>query len=315
MRNQELNLLVIFDAIMTEGSITRAANSLSLTQPAVSNALSRMRTAWKDELFVKDGRNIQPTTYAQNLWTQIKLPLEQLEEAVDAKSFDPTTAKRTFRIAAADVVIDTIWRPLRKLIEQEAPNINIHAVPYTILNTEGILHDAKVDMVVGSSVSTSNVIRREHLYTPCYICVMRPDHPLAKVNLTLEEFAAAEHLLVSLSGNASGFTDEVLAQHGLSRRVSMTVNHFSAVPELLKETNLISIVPSTVVEKAIFSGELTVIEPPLQLSPNHVASFWHKRQERDQGLIWLRKHVNDLIKTRAQLHLEELKQRIFKGCT
>lgn len=314
MRNQELNLLVIFDAIMTEGSITRAADSLALTQPAVSNALSRMRTAWKDELFVKDGRNIQPTIYAQNLWAQIKLPLEQLEEAVDTNSFDPATAQRTFRIAAADIIIETIWRPLRKLIEQEAPGINIYAVPYTTLNAENILHNAEVDMVVGATASTSNVICREHLYTPCYICVMRPDHALAKADLTLDEFAAAEHLLVSLSGNAVGFTDEVLAQHGLSRRIAMTVNHFSAVPELLKESNLISIVPSTAVEKAIFSGELAVMEPPIQLSPPHVSSFWHKRQGRDQGLIWLKKHVNQLIKSRAELHFEELQQRICKSC-
>ncbi len=170
-------------------------------------------------------------------------------------------------------------------------------------------------MVVGATVATSNAIRSEHLYTPCYICVMRPDHPLAKANLSLEEFANAEHLLVSLSGNASGFTDQALAQHGLSRRVSMTVNHFSAVPELLKESNLISIVPSTAVEKAIFSGELAVLEPPIQMIPNHVVSFWHKRQERDQGLMWLRDHVNRLIKTSAQRHLDELKQRLCKSCT
>ncbi|WP_250655383.1 LysR family transcriptional regulator [Alkalimarinus coralli] len=314
MRNQELNLLVIFDAIMTERSITRAAKNLSLTQPAVSNALSRMRVAWKDELFVKDGRNIQPTLYAQNLWSQIKHPLEQLEEAIDSNSFDPATAKRTFRIATVDVIVQTVWPPLRKLIEQEAPGINIHAVPYTIFNAERMLHDAEVDMVVGASLTSGSVIRSQYLYTPCYICVMRPKHPLAKANLTLEEFADAEHLLISLSGDATGFSDNVLAQHGLSRRVAMTVNHFSAVPALLKETNLISIVPSTAVEKAIFSGELTVVEPPIQLSPNPVACYWHKRQERDQGLIWLRQHVNSMIKASSELHLRELKQHICKEC-
>ncbi len=313
MRHQELNLLVIFDAIMTEGSITRAADRLALTQPAVSNALSRMREIWKDELFVKDGRTIQPTIYAQNLWIQIKKPLHQLVEAVDPNSFDPATAKRTFRIAAADVIIDITWRPLRKLIEKEAPNINIHAVPYTILNAEDVLHNAEVDLVVGGTAATGNVIRSEYLYTPCFICVMRPGHPLAKANLSLEEFANAEHLLVSLSGDASGLTDQVLSQHGLSRRIAMTVNHFSAVPDLLKETNLIAIVPSTAVNDAIFRGELAVIEPPIQMVPNHVSSFWHKRQEGDQGLVWLRKHVNSIIKSRAESHFEALNRVVGKG--
>lgn len=313
MKHQELNLLVIFDAIMTESSITRAADRLALTQPAVSNALSRMRAAWDDELFVKDGRNIQPTLYAQNLWSQIKGPLHLLEEAVDTQKFDPSSAHRTFRIAAADVIIETIWRPLRKIIEKDAPNINIHAVPYTIINAEEVLHDAEVDMVVGGNLNTDNVILSEHLYSPCFICVMRPDHPLAKANMTLDEFVNAEHLLVSLSGDPTGLTDKMLAQQGLSRRISMTVNHFSAVTELLRESNLIAIVPSTAVEKAIFSGELAVVEPPIKILPNHVSSFWHKRQERDQGLLWLRKHVNCLIKSNAERHFEELKQRICKN--
>ena len=104
MRPHDLNLLMIFDAIMTEGAITRAADRLSMTQPVVSNALSRMRTAWKDELFVKDGRGIQPTSFAKNLWSQIQGPLGELEVAVNPTDFNPATAKRTFRIAATDSI-------------------------------------------------------------------------------------------------------------------------------------------------------------------------------------------------------------------
>lgn len=129
MRPQELNLLMIFDAIMTEGSITRAAEQLSLTQPAVSNALARMRAAWGEELFIKDGRNIQPTAFANNLWGQIQGPLGSLEHAINQSEFNPATAQRTFRISAADIFVEMIWGPLRKIIEQQAPGINIHAIP------------------------------------------------------------------------------------------------------------------------------------------------------------------------------------------
>ena len=144
---------------------------------------------------------------------------------------------------------------------------------------------------------------------------MRPDHPLTKTNLSLAKFAAAEHLLVSLSGDSTGLTDQVLAQHGLTRRIAMTVNHFSSVSDLLKGSDLIAVVPSTAVHKAIFSGELAVVEPPVQINPHQVSSFWHKRQEKDQGLIWFREHVNRLIKEQAHSHFEELKRRICGKCS
>ena len=314
MRHQEISLLVIFDAIMTEGSITRAAELLELTQPAVSNALSRMRQAWNDELFIKDGRNIQPTIYAQNLWERVRNPLLELEDAVDIEGFDPATAKRTFRIAAADTIIDTAWGPLRKIIEEQAPHINLHAVPYTISNGHELLDNAEVDLVVGALLDSNNSICSEYLYSPCYTCVMRPKHPLTQTPLTLEEFASSDHLLVSLSGEASGYTDEVLAQYGLSRRVAMTVNHFSAVPKLITQSDLIAIVPSSTLEEAIFSGELAVVEPPIQITSKQVNNYWHKRQDTDKGLTWLRNHMSRIIKEHASAHIEELQKRICNKC-
>jgi len=317
MRPQDLNLLVIFDAIMTEGSITRAADRLSLTQPAVSNALSRMRTVWQDELFVKDGRNIRPTVYAQNLWAQVRQPLLNLEQAVDQDVFIPETAVRTFRLAVVDAIVNVVWRPLRKIIEAEAPGINIHAIPYTITNSERILHDAEVDMLVGTNIAGTEVIQTEYLYTPCYACVMRPDHPLAKADLSLEEFVSADHLLVSLSGDTTGYTDQVLAQYGLKRRIAMTVNHFSAITPLLQESNLIAVVPSTTIESAILNEELAVVKPPMDITPPQLFSCWHKRQEHDQGLIWLRKHISRIIKQHAEDHFKMLEEKVCKDgdCT
>lgn len=315
MRHQEMSLLIIFDAIMTEGSITLAADRLELTQPAVSNAVSRMRQAWSDELFIKDGRNIQPTLYAQNLWQQIKNPLNELAEAIDGDDFDPGSSTRTFRVSASDTIIDTAWGPLRKIIEQHAPNISVHAIPFTITNGAHLLHQAEVDLVVGGVLESCSTILSESLYTPCYTCVMRKDHPLLDDEFTLEKFAAADHLLVSLSGDASGFTDEELSLHGLQRRVAMTVNHFSAVPKLIKESDLIAVVPSATVEKYIFNGELAVLEPPIQIPPKHVSCYWHQRQNNDKGLIWLRENISAIIKEHADAHLVELKARICNQCS
>jgi DNA-binding transcriptional LysR family regulator len=313
MRPQELNLLMVFDAIMTERSITRAANRLSMTQPAVSNAVSRMRAAWKDELFVKDGRNIQPTLHAQNLWNQIRAPLTALTEAVDPTSFDPATAKRTFRVAVNDIVVDVAWAELRSVIEKEAPGINIHAVPYTIVNTDQVLEDAEVDMVIGVTGVISNTFRSEFLFEPIFICIMNHDHPLAKADLSLQEFAAADHLLVSLSGDVTGYTDQVLLQHGLSRRVAMTVNHFSSAANLVKHSDLVCVIPVSAVAHEIIAGEVSATKPPIEIMPQHISSIWHKRQDTDQGLIWLREHLKRIISKNVTLETAQVMDSLCKN--
>jgi len=312
MHHQEMSLLIIFDAIMTEGSITQAAQRLDLTQPAVSNALSRMRQAWGDELFLKEGRTIVPTLYAQNLWRQIKSPLDHLSQAINMGEFDASSCQRTFRIAAADTIVDKVWTPLRKIIEQQAPHIRVHAVPYTLENASRMLYQAEVDLVIGSLDESCDVIMSEFLYTPCYGLLMRKQHPLLKSGLTLDAFAQADHLLVSLSGDATGPTDEALKQHDMSRNVAMTVNHFYAVPKIIKESDLICMVPTTTVEQAIFDDEVAVLEAPIELTPKPVNAYWHKRQDMDQGAIWLRDIVNGIIKDHAEQHFSMLEQHLCK---
>ena len=167
MRPHDLNLLMIFDAIMTEGAITRAAENM--TQPAVSNALS-YAPAWKDELFVKDGRGIQPTSFAKNLWSQIQGPLGELEVAVNPTDFNPATAKRTFRIAATDSIVSMVWGPLRKVIENEAPGINIHAIPNYDMETDKILKDAEAELTF-SKIGARLCCHAEHSRP---VVVMRP---------------------------------------------------------------------------------------------------------------------------------------------
>lgn len=296
MRPQELNLIIIFDAIMTEGSISRAANRLSMTQPAVSNAVSRMRTAWKDDLFVKNGRNIKPTLKAINMWEQIKKPINELSSVIKPNDFDPATSTRTFRIAAADVVVQMMLLGLRQEIEKNAPGISVHMVPYTIVNTGQVLDDASVDLVIGSGDPQTGNVRSQHLFHPHFVCAMRPGHPLAKSELTLDEFANADHLFVSLSGDVVGVTDEVLAQKGLSRRIAMSVNQFSMVTPLLANSDLICVVPLFAISGGLISGEITGTSPPLDLSPADATIHWHLRQDKDLGLIWLREQVHRIIK-------------------
>jgi DNA-binding transcriptional LysR family regulator len=187
--------------------------------------------------------------------------------------------------------------PLRKVIEQQAPNINLHMIPYTIINTEQVLDDATVDLVIGTNANAQGGnIRAEHMFHPHYICAMRPGHPLAKADMSLEEFANAQHLLVSLSGDIVGVTDEVLAQQGLTRRIAMSVNQFSMVTPLLANSDLICVAPLGAIAQGLISGEITGTLPPLQLSPPSANIFWHIRQDKDQGLVWLRDQVRRIVK-------------------
>lgn len=293
MRPQELKLLVIFDAIMVEGSVTRAAEQLAMTQPAVSNAVSKMRVLWKDELFVPDGRNIQPTTFANNFWIKIRDSLHNLSEAIEPGDFDPITAKRTFRIALPDIVVDTIWSDLRLLFEEHAPGLNLHAVPYTIATTKHVLDDAEVDLVIGQSNRSLENISTDHLFNTSYVCAMRKRHPLAMTDLSVQAFAQAQHLLVTLSGNTANPTDHALQQLGLTRRVAFTVNKFSSAVPLIANSDLIAILPTDLLHDFL-ALELSVVPPPLAIPHSSISMMWHRRQNADEGLIWLRSHIKRL---------------------
>ena len=188
MRPQELKLLVIFDVIMTENSITRAAERLSMTQPAVSNAVAKMRLLWKDELLVPDGRKVQPTSYAKNLWEKVRDSLHNINQAIEPEEFEAKSAKRTFRVALPDIALDSLWLDMRKLFEKEAPGLNLHAVPYTIACTKPLLDDADVDLVIGQSNRSLENICSDHLFDTSYVCAMRAGHPLAKKLLPLKSF-------------------------------------------------------------------------------------------------------------------------------
>jgi DNA-binding transcriptional LysR family regulator len=169
-----------------------------------------------------------------------------------------------------------------------------------------------VDMVLGGTGVISNTFRAEYLFTPIFVCIMNHDHPLAKPGISLEEFAAADHLFVSLSGDITGYTDQVLLQHGLSRRIAVTVNHFSSVANLIKRSDLICVIPISAVAKEIIAGDIAATMPPIEIMPEQVSTLWHKRQDRDQGLIWLREHFKRIISRKVELDTAEVMASLCK---
>lgn len=298
MKTHELQLLYIFDAIMTERSVTRAADRLAMTQPAVSNAISRMRQVWNDPLFVRKGRNIEPTSYALSLWDQVGDPMFALTNAVSATQFDPASARRTFRIAVTDVIVEMIWRQLIELLEREAPGVDVHAVPYTPEGSYDDLRSAHVDLAVGVLNQHDYSLRSTWLLDSGFVLAMRSDHPLAGRQITMEEFLEARHLLVTMSGDAHGSVDSYLDQKGQSRRIAATVNHFASVPQVLRESNLIAAVPELISQDCGFVDGLWMGELPFELDPTSLYLIWHARHDREPGIIWMRNHIERLLQDR-----------------
>ncbi len=289
----DLNLFIIFDVIMQEQSISAAAERLFMTQPSVSNAVSRMRHQWNDALFVKQGRGIKPTPYANQLWQTIAEPLNIISNAVNPAQFIPALARQTFRISLTDGMTSMLWLPLRKMIEQEAPGIDLHAVPFRA-NGEQLLLDNEVDLVLDIYKGEHKLIHSKWMSDLNFVCVMRPNHALAKSALTLENFLAAEHLLVSHSGDAQGMVDSKLAELGKTRRIAMTVNTFASVFPLLADSNLITILPEAATSEYVAAGEVITKKLPISIADVKIYMAWHTRQNRDPALSWLMNRINKI---------------------
>ncbi len=289
----DLNLFVIFDVIMQEQSISAAAKRLHMTQPSVSNAVSRMRHQWNDVLFVKQGRGIKPTPYANQLWQTISEPLNIISNAVNPAQFIPALARQKFRISLTDGMTSMLWLPLRKMIEEQAPGIDLHAVPFQA-NGEQLLLNNEVDLVLDIYKGEHKLIHSQWMSDLKFVCVMRPEHALAKEPLNLDNFLAAEHLLVSHSGDAQGMVDTELAELGKVRRIAMTVNTFGSVFPLLADSNLITILPEAVTTKYVAAGDVITKALPISVADVKIYMAWHTRQNRDPALRWLMNRINKI---------------------
>ena len=206
-RSLDLNLLRVFDEIMAERNLTRAAAKLAITQPAVSNALRRLREVLGDDLVVRSGQGVEPTPRALALWPPVRQALAQLQQSLAPGAFDPASANSTFVLALADATGATLIPPLVEIVEREAPGVSLRVVPLTTRDPRGLLDDGSTDMAVGyfpavmadltARAQTDSVVAYEslRLYDGEYVCVMRQDHPLAAEPLTLDQYCAARHLL------------------------------------------------------------------------------------------------------------------------
>ena len=297
----DLNLLRVFDAVMTEQNLTRAANRLAMTQPAVSNAVKRLRDALGDELLIRTAHGVKPTARAESLWPAVRRALADLEEAVAPRSFELAKANATFRMAMADATAGLLLPPLVRLIESEAPGIDIRMVPLTTREPRPMLLRGDIDIAIGFfpgvvaqlQGSTETPVRHERLYAGHYVCVMRKNHPLADQELTLDRYCDANHLLVSFSGRARGLVDDALVSLNRERRILLTVNQFFTAGKVVAASDLLMVIPFHLIDATGMSEQLIQKSLPFSLPEVHIDMLWHERDARSPGHRWLREQLRN----------------------
>ncbi len=311
-RTLDLNLLRVFNEIMTERSLTRAASKLALTQPAVSNALRRLRETLGDELLRRSGHGLEPTPRALALWPVVQEALRLLQESLSPSPFEPGRASSTFVLAMADATAAELVPPLVQVLDREAPGVSIRVVPLTTRDPRRLLEEENADLAIGyfpavlagltaqAQAGESVAYQHQRLYTSEYVCVMRRDHPLAHEELTLERYCQARHLLVSFSGRPYGFIDEALASLGRQRNVVLTVNQFFTAGRVVTGSDLLTVLPRHFIHVTGYGSELVLRELPFTVPPIHVDALWHRRLEHHGAHAWLRGVVAALPQQRQR---------------
>jgi len=296
IRTLDLNLLKALDALLDERSVTRAADRLSLTQPAVSGMLNRLRESFDDPLFVRAQRGIVPTLRAEQLATPVKQLLADIEGMLQPQTFDPLTASMTIRIASTDYALRAVVVPFLSALRKQAPNIRVSAQPVNHQELQSQLDRGEIDLALVTPEAVTPGLRAIALFDESYVCVMRADHPEAlNSTLSLDQFCALEHALVSTSGGGfHGVTDEALEKLGRSRRVTVSVTSFLVLPEILMHSDLIAVVPRRL---ALHNVELRVLEPPVEIPGFGKTLTWHERTHRDAGHRWVRSLMVETTRT------------------
>jgi DNA-binding transcriptional LysR family regulator len=286
IRNLDLNLLKAFDALMDEGSVTRAAQRLVLTQPAVSAMLTRLRDNFDDPLFVRSQRGMVPTERALTLAGPIKQVLADINLLLQPIHFEPETAKMTYTIAATDYALKAVIVPLMAELKKQAPGIRVAVISVNHDSLSRQMEQGEVDLALVTPQTTPEELHSSALYEEQYVCMMRADHPVAISGcVTLEQFCSLEHILVSNKGGFWGPTDEALAAMKLNRHIGLAVNSFLVLPEILGITDMIAVVPRRL---ACRHDNLVIMDTPLEVKGFTKSMAWHERSHRDPSHQWIR---------------------------
>lgn len=298
----DLNLLLVFDRLAQDGRVSRVAESLGLSQPAVSNALRRLRDALGDELFVRTPAGMAPTPYAQQLAAPVAAALQGLQGALHVQaSFDPARSERCFNLAMTDVGEIYFLPVLMDALAREAPGITLRCLPVADTTLREQMAAGRVDLALGSLPQLQGGFFQQALFRQRYVALMRAGHPLAgSTALSAARYRQAAHVRVVSAGTTHGQVDDALQRLGVVRRVQLTVPHYVALGQVLASTGLVATVPERLAER--LAGPHGLVSRPLglKLPTSTIAQLWHAHLHRDPGHQWLRNLVAQRFGAGAQ---------------
>jgi DNA-binding transcriptional LysR family regulator len=293
----DLNLLVALDALLTEGSITKAAERLNLSPSATSNALSRLREYFEDELLVQVGRRMEPTPRALSLQDAVREVLVRVDSTIAQQpEFDPSTSDRVFRMFISDYTQMVFIPHLLTLASEQHCTARFEFLPQ-VSNPGRSLERAEADLVVLPRSFMSPDHPEEVLYTDEFVCVVWRDAKLARGELSFERYLAAGHVLTQLqAGLGDSFEMWFVKRYGVNRRVAVTTYGFTTLPALVVGTEFVATVHARLARKLQASWPLELRAPPIPITGMEQGMQWHKHRTQDPGLVWLR----DLLKKAAE---------------
>ncbi|AJD49806.1 LysR family transcriptional regulator [Isoalcanivorax pacificus W11-5] len=287
----DLNLFVVFEAIYREGSITRAASLLSLSQPAVSHALARLRDRLEDPLFVRRGRDMVPTPRARELIMPVREALHGLQGCLTGMGgFEPGQARRTFVLALRSGLEACVLPGLMRMLADEAPGVDVQSLTVGRRELASTLAAGRLDLAIDVQLPVDAEISQQHLMDVPLVVMLRADHPLATGPLTLESYLVARHVLVSSRRRGPGLEDFGLAQAGYHRQIALRCQHHQSAMATVGATDLLLTLPRVLAEQLPLPN-VVIRELPVRLPPLSLYLYWHRDQEDDPALRWLRSRV------------------------
>ncbi|MBV7481433.1 LysR family transcriptional regulator [Bordetella sp. BOR01] len=289
-KNVDLNLLLVFDAVLAEKNVTRAARRLGASQSAVSKGLAQLRIVFGDALFLRDGRGVVPTHKALEIAEHVRQAILALNALVSpADAFDAQTARAHFDIGATDYVSLVLLPVLVRKLSEVAPavSLTVHAIDHWM--PEEMLLAGKADLVLSSVSAVTFPLYRQALFDDGYVCLCREHHPLLADTLTVEQFASCRHLsMPRQNGARERVLQDVMQRMGVSREVTVQVPHMLAIPATLAATDLIATLALRVARTFAQLHALRIVPHPLPLGSFSVSQIWHDRTHKSAPQQWLR---------------------------
>ena len=292
----DLNLLIVFDAVMQDRSVTRAGSRIGLSQPAMSHALNRLRHMLKDDLFVRTPDGMVPTPRAEMLAQPLRNALSEMQLALEPAAFDPAKADRHFTLAVNNYAAVVFAPPLVAAVTAAAPSVRLDLRPSGTLDLSQQMDRGDLDLALGRDDDAVERFGRTVLVEDPFVMVMRHGHPAIRRKLSPAAFAALPHLEISSSGEDTGFIDRWLAEHGCERRIALRTPYLSAAAVLV-QSDFVATLSRRIAQEFVRNHPLEIRQPPYESPLVRTTMLWHRRLDRHPAHHWLRETILSLAKS------------------